>query len=385
MSLNLPRFDKLRWMNLAAEKPANCHLTSMTSLPLQAGRIELVLGPMFAGKTTEMLRRLDRAELARRRWCVMKYSKDTRYSQDKVSTHDFQMRTAIPCAQLLPCLPTCMQFDVIGVDEGQFFPDVVEFAEHLANHGKTVIVAGLDGDFRRKPFGHILELISRCESITKLSAVCTETGDEAPFSQRTTAAKDIEVIGGQEMYRAASRSSFFHKPTHGELHLTIGPVRSGKTTELMRVLNRHQIAGRKPLLLRHTAVPELKATAKYEVRVVEELPPAEECAEFDIIGVDDGHMFDGIPEWADELANSGKLVEVSALDSNGEQEPFRSVIELFPLCEKVQKLEAVCPVTGLPAPFTAAVVGSVAGMMPLSRKALLANADAAVLAARVDH
>lgn len=351
-------------------------------MDIQAGRIELVLGPMFAGKTTEMLRRVDRAELAHRRCCVMKYSKDTRYSQDKVSTHDLKMRTAIPCSQLLPYIQICRQFEVIGVDEGQFFPDVVEFAEELANAGKTVIVAGLDGDFRRKPFGRVLDLISSCESLTKLSAVCTETGAEASFTQRTTDLQDIEVIGGAEMYRAASRTSFFHRDIKGEIHLTIGPVRSGKTTELMRVLNRHHIAGRRPLLLRHEDSPVSEnARLKYELRSVRELPSIEELAGFDIIGVDEGQRFQNIADWADNLANSGKLVEISALDSNGEQEPYRNIVELFPLCEKVQKLDSVCPLTGLPAPFSATVVGQVMGMIPISRQALLANHQLAAMRA----
>ena len=343
-------------------------------MDVQAGRIELVVGPMFAGKTTEMLRRVDRAELAHRRCCVMKYSRDTRYSQDKVSTHDLKMRTAIPCCELLPCLSICRQYEVIGVDEGQFFPDVVEFAESLANSGKTVIVAALDGDFRRKPFGHVLDLISRCESITKLSAVCTETGGEACYTQRTTALQEVEIIGGSEMYRAACRTSYFHRSIKGELHLTIGPVRSGKTTELMRVLNRHHIAGRRPLLIRHSdAVVNTNANLKYDVRTVSELPSVEELAQYDIIGVDEGHRFSGIADWADQLANDGKLVEVSALDSNGEQEPYVNIVELFPLCEKVQKLDSVCPLTGLPAPFSATVVGQAVSMIPISRQALLAN------------
>ena len=347
------------------------HFQFRFAMDVQAGRIELVLGPMFAGKTTEMLRRIERAELAHRRCAVFKYSKDTRYSQDKVATHDLKMRTAIPCCSLVPYMSICMPFDVVGVDEAQFFPDIVEFAEHLANSGKTVIVAGLDGDFRRKPFGRVLDLISKCESLTKLSAVCTETGGEACYTQRTIDSTDLEVIGGADIYRAACRTSFFHKPINGEVHLTIGPVRSGKTTELMRVLNRHYIAGRKPLLIRFDAAKASEnEKLKYDVMYSNELPRFEELDEYHIIGVDEGQKFDDIGKWADELANAGKLVEISALDSNCEQEPYPNIIQLFPICEKVQKLDSICPITGLPAPFSGPGTG-VNIPIPMSRLALL--------------
>lgn len=334
-----------------------------------AGRIELIVGPMFAGKTTEMLRRVDRAELAKKRCVVMKYSQDTRYSQNNVATHDLQMRVAIPCSQLLPHIEECQKFDVIGIDEGQFFPDVVEFSEKLANCGKTVIVAGLDGDFRRKPFGRVLDLISRSESLTKLTAICTETGGDACYTQRTIDSQDLEIIGGAEMYRAASRTSFFHKPTNGEINLTIGPVQSGKTTELLRVLNRHLIAGRRLVLIRpNDHGYKNKRIDKFECRTTTTLPPVEDLQNYQIIGIDDAHLYSDIDEWADKLANSGKLVVISALDSNQDREPFECIKKLFAYSEKVQKLEAVCTKTGLPAPFS--ILNGI-NMIPISRYGLL--------------
>ncbi|OHT09897.1 ThyB [Tritrichomonas foetus] len=335
----------------------------------QAGRIELIVGPMFAGKTTEMLRRVDRAELAHKKCVVMKYSKDTRYSAEQVATHDMKMRTAIPCCELLPHMNECKKFDVVGVDEGQFFPDVVEFAEELANNGKIVIVAGLDGDFLRKPFGRVIELMSRSESITKLTAVCTETGGDACFTQRTVDSQDLELIGGADMYRAASRTSYFHKEINGEIHLTLGPVQSGKTTELLRVLNRHKIAGRNPILIRPNSNHYENKSIKINCITKEELPPIEDMKEYEIIGVDEAQRYPNIAHWADQLANSGKLVIISALDSDPERKPYQNIITLFPLCEKVQKLEAVCPFTGLSAPFSVIMNG--VKVMPISRFALL--------------
>lgn len=339
-------------------------------MEVSAGRIELVVGPMFAGKTTEMLRRVDRAELAQKRVVVMKYSHDTRYSQDKVSTHDRKMRTAVPCNVLMPHKELCLQYDVIGIDEGQFFPDVVEFSEELANQGKTVIVAGLDGDFRRKPFGRVLDLIAKCEFVTKLSAICTETGNEAPFTKRTVKNDDIEVIGGSEMYQAASRSSFFGETTKGEIHLTMGPVRSGKTTELKRILTRHKFAGRKPLLIAHPDVDtESIKSQSFDVRIVSELPPISDITGYDIIGIDECQRYENIVEWSDEVANLGKFVEASALDGTCDRNAYKNIVELFPRCEKVQKLDSVCPITGLPAPFSMLTEGRT--LIPISRCALL--------------
>jgi thymidine kinase len=336
------------------------------SSSLSVGRLELILGPMFAGKTTEVLRRIDRAKLAGRSCVIMKYSRDSRYSDDNIATHDKQIHIAIPCDALLPHLSTCLRYDLISVDEGQFFSDLIEFTDSLTERGKIVIIAGLDGDFLRRPFGRILELIPKSESIQKLSAVCKVTGGEASFSKRTIDSQELEVIGGSESYSAASRTAFIGVATKGEVHLTLGPVQSGKTTELRRILNRHQIAGRKPILLRSVKGNAVEGT-QYPVLTVEKLPLIEIVSEFDTVGVDEGHHFEGIAEWADQLANKGKLVEVSALDGNYDREPFQNIIELVSVCEKLKKLDSVCPMTGLPAPFSALCDGV---SLPISRLGL---------------
>lgn len=347
---------------------------------MYSGRIELIVGPMFAGKSTEMLRRIFREELARRRCIVIKFADDTRYSVEKVSTHDLQMHDALPCSRLLPAVDVCRSYEVIGIDEGQFFPDIVEFSEELANYGKRVIIAALDGTYQRRPFGRVLQLISKCETITKLTAICTETGADAPFSQRLIRSDDVQLIGGAEMYRAASRSAFLGIQTCGEIHLTIGPVQSGKTTELIRVLTRHSFARRAPVLITHTAGAPLARDLKFATRAAAELPPPESLAEFQVVGVDEGHRFAGLAQWADALANSGKLVVISALDGDRNQEPYPEIVELFPLCEKVLKFDSICPFTGMPAPFT--VVRNLKAC-PVSRLALIQNLQTANLQIRL--
>ena len=338
---------------------------------MQTGRIEVIVGPMFAGKTTELLRRIDRAELARRRVCIMKYAKDQRYSAEKVSTHDYSMHDAIPCAELMPHIETCRAYDVIGIDEGQFFPDLVPFCDELANNGKTVIVAALDGDFQRKSFGHVLELLSKCESLTKLTAVCRVTGGDACYTKRTVQSTELELIGGAEAYTAASRSAMKGIDTTGEINLTIGPVKSGKTKELLRCLNRYVIAGRRVLLLKSSeAHEELPKKPNFEIRYVTDLPdPKEIIGSYDVVGVDDGQLFENIAAFADELADHNTHVFVAAMDGDQDHIPYPNIIQLFPFAEKCNKLDSVCPITGLPAPFTSTLDGI--KLFPISRRGLL--------------
>ena len=174
----------------------------------QRGSIQLVTGPMFSGKTTELLHRLRRLGFAKRRVMLVRYCRDTRYSADAVATHDRFTACGASCktfsVSCLADLPPGVTdgFDVVGVDEGQFFPDLLEFADRTASAGKLVIVCGLDGDFLRQPFGALCDLVSRAESLTKLTAVCQGTGcrRNASFSTRISAETGVEVIGGADKY-----------------------------------------------------------------------------------------------------------------------------------------------------------------------------------------
>jgi thymidine kinase len=163
---------------------------------------------MYAGKTTELLRRIRHLRFADKKCKVIKYKEDTRYSVSDLATHDHQFHEALPCEKLSEeVLDTMLAYDCIGVDEGQFFPDIVEFCDALAARGKIVIVSALDGDFNRKPFGSILNLVPRAESVTKLSAVCMQCkGRLASFTQKIDGDKTlIEDVGGTDKYVAVCR------------------------------------------------------------------------------------------------------------------------------------------------------------------------------------
>jgi len=172
------------------------------------GHIEIVLGPMFSGKTTELIRRIRRYKHGNKRCLLIKYKNDTRYSEEMAATHDRQQEVARSTAKLQDLHHLLPEFDVVGIDEGQFFPDIVEFSEAAANTGKIVVIAALDGTFQRKPFGSVLSLIPMAEKVTKLSAVCMICYKDAAFTKRLGAELDIEVIGGADKYVSVCRACF---------------------------------------------------------------------------------------------------------------------------------------------------------------------------------
>ncbi|NXH15468.1 KITH protein, partial [Bucco capensis] len=176
------------------------------------GQIQVIFGPMFSGKSTELVRRVRRFQLAQYQCLLVKYSKDTRYSTTGVCTHDRQSTMeALPASVLQDVYQEALGSAVIGIDEGQFFPDIVEFCEMMANAGKTVIVAALDGTFQRKAFGNILNLVPLAESVVKLNAVCMECYREASYTKRLGAEREVEVIGGADKYHSVCRACYFRK------------------------------------------------------------------------------------------------------------------------------------------------------------------------------
>jgi thymidine kinase len=171
---------------------------------------------MFSGKSTELLRLIRNGEIAKKKTVLVKYAGDTRYSDEEICTHDRVKRDSYTSIKLYDTYNLHKdEFDnsnQIGIDEGQFFPDLVEFAEEMANKGKRVIIAMLDGDFSRNEFkvNKIEKLLAICDDFKKLRAVCAFCGkeDSAGFSKRTVDSKETELIGGEEMYKASCRKCY---------------------------------------------------------------------------------------------------------------------------------------------------------------------------------
>ena len=176
----------------------------------QFGWIEVICGSMFSGKTEELIRRLKRAQFAKQRIEIFKPSVDNRYDDELVTSHDQnQIRsTPVPAAANIPILAS--ECDVVGIDEAQFFDsEIVQVCNDLANRGIRVIVAGLDMDFQGNPFGPMPALMATAEYVTKVHAVCTETGNLAQYSHRKSKDNNVVVLGEKDLYEPLSRAAFF--------------------------------------------------------------------------------------------------------------------------------------------------------------------------------
>ena len=176
------------------------------------GRIELIIGPMFAGKTTELLRRANRFKHTTKSCILIKSAKDTRYDVKKITTHDNTSSQALTCANLKNVFEELIKYDIICIDEGQFYEDLYETVLLLAEiHNKTVIVSGLDGTYTREPFEQICNLVPLSEKVTKLTAICKNDpcDNEASFTFRKDRKEHVvEVVGGHEMYMPLCRSCY---------------------------------------------------------------------------------------------------------------------------------------------------------------------------------
>jgi thymidine kinase len=175
--------------------------------PLLAS-LHLIVGPMFAGKSTELQRRMRRYVVAKQRTLLITHAADQRYATSGVVTHDRVSATALSMS-LLADVPRerWTDVDVIGIDEAQFFDDLVEFVTNALAANKTVVVAALSGTFEQQVFGHVLELVPLADSLEALTAVCSRCGAHAPFTRRRNAADSTTVvIGGAEMYEAVCRA-----------------------------------------------------------------------------------------------------------------------------------------------------------------------------------
>ena len=180
--------------------------------PHRGGWLEVVCGPMFSGKSEEMIRRLRRAEIAGRRVVIFKPRIDDRFDADDVVSHAGVRMRAVPVGSVAELLARAHGHDVVGVDEVQFFePSIVGAALALADNGARVVAAGLDQDFRRLPFGPVPELLSHAELVDKLQAVCHRCGGPATTTQRLVDgapapyAGDTIVVGASEQYEARCR------------------------------------------------------------------------------------------------------------------------------------------------------------------------------------
>ena len=174
------------------------------------GWIEVICGPMFSGKSEELIRRLRRAMIARKRVEVFKPRIDDRYSENEIVSHgDLRMQSQVveDASQILNLLD--WRSEVVGVDESNFMGEsLVDVAQRLADSGKQVIIAGLDTDYMGRPFPPMPDLLAHAESITKTLAICVRCGNPAKHTQRLRGSNELIAVGSSDMYEARCRRCF---------------------------------------------------------------------------------------------------------------------------------------------------------------------------------
>jgi len=173
------------------------------------GWIEVIAGSMFSGKTEELIRRLRRAKIAQQRTQIFKPKIDTRYSDTSVVSHDSTSIDSTPVSHASEILTLINGYEVVGIDEAQFFGDeLIDVANTLANQGVRVVIAGLDMDFAGKPFGPIPKLFSVAEYVTKVHAICMRCGALAQYSHRLTPSEDLVLLGEKDSYEPLCRTCY---------------------------------------------------------------------------------------------------------------------------------------------------------------------------------
>ena len=190
--------------------------TNLTGEAHRPGRIEVVCGSMFSGKTEELIRRMRRAQFAKQRVEIFKPSIDVRYSEEDVVSHDQKHIQSTPIDSSASILLLAGDIDVVGIDEAQFFDDgLVDVCNELAYRGVRVIIAGLDMDFRGQPFGPMPALCAIADEVTKVHAICVRCGSLAYVSHRKVAGDRRVLLGETQEYEPLCRECY-QKEMRGE-------------------------------------------------------------------------------------------------------------------------------------------------------------------------
>ncbi|HWX55751.1 MAG TPA: thymidine kinase [Verrucomicrobiae bacterium] len=205
----------------------------MNAMRGNLGWIEVVCGPMFSGKSEELIRRLRRAEIARQRVQIFKPNIDLRYSGDHIVSHDdtrIRSEAVSSAAEVEAKLD--LRTEVIGIDEAQFLGEaMMPLVVRLADMGKRIIIAGLDTDYLGRPFHPMPELLAVADEITKALAICMQCGNPAKHTQRLIASEDLIVVGAAGMYEARCRRCF-------EPSLAADEIEEKKKTEQVTAISR---------------------------------------------------------------------------------------------------------------------------------------------------
>lgn len=200
----------------------------------RSGWIEVIAGCMFSGKTEELIRRLNRGMIAKQKVIIFKPVIDNRYHAESVVSHDKRTIQAKSVKSSREILALAADAEVVGIDEAQFFDDeIVDVVNELANSGKRVVVAGLDMDYTGKPFGPMPYLLAVAEFVTKVNAICSQTGEIGSYTFRLEGKGDAQVlVGEKEAYEARGRRAFFEGMKGRKVHKVVEKKDEKKTSPI---------------------------------------------------------------------------------------------------------------------------------------------------------
>jgi thymidine kinase len=177
---------------------------------IQGGKIKLILGPMFSGKSTRLVETVRKYTYKNKKTVLVNFIDDKRYSENsQIVTHDLNKYDSLSCQMLGEIYDVIKNYDVIGIDEGQFYSDVVNISEKLAYNGKIVIIAALSGNFKMEPFETVSKLISKADKIKLMKAYCFYCQRTAGFSLRTVCSDQEILIGAGEAYRPVCKKCYY--------------------------------------------------------------------------------------------------------------------------------------------------------------------------------
>ena len=184
------------------------------------GRIEVICGSMFSGKTEELIKRIKKVEFSKQKFIVFKPKIDSRNPKEKIVSHAKNEISSKIVEKAKDIFNSGKKFEVVAIDEAQFFDqDLVLICNKLANNGIRVIVAGLDMDYKGNPFGPMPNLMACAEKVTKVHAICVETGEKANYSFRKSINEDLVMVGEKKEYEPLSRNVFIKKMDEREKNI----------------------------------------------------------------------------------------------------------------------------------------------------------------------
>lgn len=311
---------------------------------MKSGNITLFIGPSYAGKTTELIRQINRHRVMQKKICLI-IPDGRKETREKFNFFKGPIITPSLLEHVLEDI-NFKNADIIIIDELQYFFDTIQVIPLMADkYMKKIICAGLDNDSERNYYQHVLELVPKCEYVHKLSAFCSKLCDSTPaiFSK---------LENGE--YIAVSRQSYLDKPS-GFLHIITGPMFSGKTTELIRVAKKYKSIRKRILAINYSkdtryddeanifSHDKEKFEATLRLETLSSLLENPIIHENDVILIDEIQFFkDCFPIIKSLVEDFNKIVIISGLDGDYLQKPFGDICKLIAFADKLIRLNAIC-------------------------------------------